>query len=35
MPDVNADRRSFITGWDASNPPDVERAYRVGFRAAA
>ena len=35
MPDVNADRRSPVTGWDASNPPEVERAYRMGFRAAA
>ncbi|NLD86583.1 MAG: AAA family ATPase [Actinomycetales bacterium] len=27
--------RSGITGWDASNPPEVECAYRIGFRAAS
>ena len=35
MPDVNADRHDPIIGWDASNPPEIERAFRVGFRAGA
>jgi hypothetical protein len=28
-------RAQAITGWDASNPPEVECAFRVGFRAAS
>ncbi len=35
MPDVSTDRPAPIIGWDASNPPEIERAFRVGFRAAA
>ncbi len=27
--------RERVTGWDPSNPPDVERAFRVGFRIGA
>ena len=33
--DAEAVRRRPILGWDVSNPPDVERAFRVGFCTAA